>query len=327
MQSFNALILRERNVAPSVETRSVNDLPPGDVLIQIKYSAVNYKDALAVTHSAPIVRSLPMIPGVDLVGTVLESDAPDFPVGTDVVLTGWGIGERHWGAYSQLARVNAEWLVPRPEGLTDLQSMTIGTAGLTAMLCVMALETNGLLDGSNVLVTGAAGGVGSFAIALLSRLGYRVTASSGRHAMMGDYLRSLGAVEVIGRLEPIEAALGKQRWEGAIDTVGGQTLATLLKQITYGGSVAACGLADSSDLPTTVYPFILRGISLLGVDSVMCPTPQRLEAWKRIASLLDDEILDLILERIISLAEIPESSCRILNGEVRGRIVVALTQK
>ena len=327
MQSFNALVLRERNVAPSVETLSVNDLPTGDVLIQVKYSALNYKDALAVTQSAPIVRSLPMVPGVDLVGTILESDAPNFPPGTDVVLTGWGMGEKHWGAYSQLARVNAEWLVPIPEGLTDLQSMIIGTAGLTAMLCVMALEKQSSnSQKGNVLVTGAAGGVGSFAIALLSRAGYRVTASSRRHATVGDYLRNLGAAEVMGRLEPIEAALGKQQWEGAIDTVGGQTLATLLKQITYGGSVVICGLAGGSDLSTTVYPFSLRGISLLGVDSVMCPILQRLAAWKRITSLLDDKALDLILEQTIALAEIPAASHRILNGEVRGRIVVAPPQ-
>ncbi|GAB4230584.1 MAG: MDR family oxidoreductase [Elainellaceae cyanobacterium] len=330
-QTFRALVLREERVAPSVETLSLADLPPGNVLIEVNYSSLNYKDALAVTHTAPVVRSFPMVPGVDLMGTVLESDAPDVQTGDQVVLTGWGVGERYWGGYSQLARVNADWLIPLPAGLTGIQSMAIGTAGLTAMLCVMALETRMVLENQqtdapkgSVLVTGAAGGVGSFAIALLSQLGYQVTASSGRHAALGDYLQSLGATQVIGRLEPFAQSLGKPQWDSAIDTVGGQTLATLLKMIAYNGSVSACGLSGGSDLPATVYPFILRGISLLGIDSVMCAKPKRLEAWNRLALLLSEQTLDLILEQTIPLETIPLLSQQILNGDVRGRVVVGL---
>lgn len=322
MSSFKALVLREKGKQPAIETLQTSELPPGDVLLQVQYSSLNYKDALAVTQSAPVVRSFPLVPGIDLMGTVLASDSPDFQVGDPVILTGWGVGERYWGGFSQQARVQSEWLIPLPEGLTGLQAMLVGTAGLTAMLSVIALEQHLGSSRGSVLVTGAAGGVGSFAIALLSRLGYQVTASSGRHHELQAYLQQLGATQLIGRLEPIDQALGSQAWEGAIDTVGGQTLATLLKKITYNGCVAACGLAGGGELPTTVYPFILRGVRLLGIDSVLCPQPNRVEAWQQIRTLLSDNIFDLVLAQVISLQQVPAWSQQILQGQVRGRVVI-----
>ncbi|MBD1910265.1 MULTISPECIES: MDR family oxidoreductase [unclassified Leptolyngbya] len=322
MSPFKALVIREKGSPATLETLEPGDLPDGDVLVSVQYSSLNYKDGLAITQTSPVIRKFPMVPGVDLVGTVVESTSSTFQPGQTVIATGWEMGERYWGGYSQMAKVQADWLIPLPDRLTGVEAMAIGTAGLTAMLSIMALEAHGISSDRPILVTGAAGGVGSIAIALLSRLGYPVTASSGRHEIIGDYLHDLGATDVIGRLEPLQPALGSQQWSGAIDTVGGQTLATLLKTITYGGCVANCGLAGGSNLPTTVFPFILRNVSLLGIDSVLCPQEKRLQAWQRLTELLTDDLFELILNAIIPLDHVPTFSKQILAGQVQGRVVV-----
>ena len=301
------------------------ELMDGDVTIRVEWSTVNYKDGLALTGKAPVVRRFPMIAGIDLAGTVETSSHPEWKPGDKVICNGWGTGETHLGAYAEKARVKGEWLVRLPEGLTTRDAMAIGTAGYTAMLSVLALEKHGLTPGDGpVVVTGAAGGVGSVAIALLSKLGYHVIASTGRISEQ-DYLKGLGAAEIIDRAELSGAAkpLAKERWAGGIDSVGSTTLANLLSMTRPRGAIAACGLAGGMDLPSSVAPFILRGISLLGIDSVMCPIALRRQAWTRLATDLDaGKLADITQE--ISLDGVVEAGARVLAGEVRGRIVVKI---
>lgn len=298
-------------------------LPAGEVTVKVDYSTLNYKDGLAITGKGPVVRSFPMVAGIDLAGTVEASDSSAFKTGDRVLLNGWGVGETHWGGLAQKARLKADWLIPLPAGFTPRQAMAIGTAGYTAMLSVLALERNGVTpDKGQVLVTGANGGVGSFAIALLARLGYQVAASTGR-PQEADYLKRLGASEIIDRASLAEPGrpLGKERWAGAIDSVGSHTLANVCAGIRYGGAVAACGLAQGMDFPASVAPFILRGVTLAGIDSVMRPKADRIEAWDRLARDLDLALLDAIT-REISLEEALPVARELLNGQVRGRVVV-----
>ncbi|WP_236213536.1 acrylyl-CoA reductase (NADPH) [Metapseudomonas otitidis] len=298
-------------------------LPAGEVTVKVDYSTLNYKDGLAITGKGPVVRSFPMVAGIDLAGTVEASDSPAFKAGDKVLLNGWGVGETHWGGLAQKARLKADWLIPLPAGFTPRQAMAIGTAGYTAMLSVLALERNGVTpDKGQVLVTGANGGVGSFAIALLARLGYQVAASTGR-PQEADYLKRLGASEIIDRASLAEPGrpLGKERWAGAIDSVGSHTLANVCAGIRYGGAVAACGLAQGMDFPASVAPFILRGVTLAGIDSVMRPKTDRIEAWERLARDLDLALLDAIT-REISLEEALPVARELLDGQVRGRVVV-----
>jgi acrylyl-CoA reductase (NADPH) len=301
------------------------DLMEGDVTVDVEWSTVNYKDGLAVTGKAPVVRRFPMIAGIDFAGTVAESSHPAWKPGDKVICNGWGMGETHLGAYAEKARVKGEWLVGLPDGLSTRDAMAVGTAGYTAMLSVLALERHGLTpkDGP-VVVTGAAGGVGSVAIALLSKLGYHVIASTGR-AAEAPYLTNLGAAEVIDRAELSGPAkpLAKERWAGGIDSVGSTTLANLLSMTKPRGAIAACGLAGGMDLPSSVAPFILRGVSLLGIDSVMCPLELRKQAWGRLATDLDHGKLAEITQEI-SLDEVIAAGARVLAGEVRGRIVVKI---
>ncbi|NOG69900.1 MDR family oxidoreductase [Roseicella sp. DB1501] len=303
-----------------------SELPDGEVVVRVSHSTVNYKDGLAVTGRAPVVRRFPMVPGIDLVGLVESSSSPQVKPGDAVLLNGWGLGETHPGAYAPRARVKADWLVPLPQGMAPAEAAAIGTAGYTAMLCVMALERYGLTpDRGPVLVTGAAGGVGSVAIALLSALGWYVAASTGRPEEQG-YLESLGAKEIVPRDRYAGGAarpLGKEVWAAAVDTVGSKTLAGLLTELRYGGAVAACGLAQGMDLPASVAPFILRGVALLGVDSVMAPRPLRLEAWSRLAQQLDRGKL-AAMTKTIGLDQVPETAEAILAGRVRGRVVVEI---
>lgn len=298
-------------------------LPAGEVTVKVDYSTLNYKDGLAITGKGPVVRSFPMVAGIDLAGTVEASDSPVFKAGDKVLLNGWGVGETHWGGLAQKARLKADWLIPLPAGFTPRQAMAIGTAGYTAMLSVLALERNGVTPvKGQVLVTGANGGVGSFAIALLARLGYQVAASTGR-PQEADYLKRLGASEIIDRASLAEPGrpLGKERWAGAIDSVGSHTLANVCAGIRYGGAVAACGLAQGMDFPASVAPFILRGVTLAGIDSVMRPKADRIEAWERLARGLDLALLDAIT-REISLEEALPVARELLDGQVRGRVVV-----
>lgn len=324
MDSHRALVAREAGPA-RFEQLTDADLPDGDVTVDVRYSSLNYKDGLAVSGKGKIVRSFPMVCGIDLAGAVSASDSGEFAVGDEVVLTGWGLSETHPGGYAERQRVRSEWLVRKPEQLSSQRAMAIGTAGLTAMLCVQALEDTGLspdLDGE-VLVTGAAGGVGSVAIAILAARGYRVVASTGR-AEAHDYLRGLGACEFIDRAELAEDSgrpLEKQRWLGVVDTVGGTTLAGALKRTRYRGSVAACGLAGGADLPSSVLPFILRGVNLLGIDSVQCPAEVRARAWQRLATELPLDKLDESTT-VRPLDDVPELAAEILRGNTRGRIVV-----
>ena len=298
------------------------DLMDGDVTVRVSHSTLNYKDGLAVTGKAPVVRRWPMIPGIDFAGTVEASSNPAYKPGDGVILNGWGVGETHLGGYAQKARVKGDWLVPLPSAFTPAQAMAIGTAGYTAMLCVMALERNGITpDRGPVVVTGAAGGVGSVAIALLAKLGYTVIASTGR-AAEADYLKGLGASEIIDRAElsGTPRPLNKERWAGAVDTVGSTTLANVISMTKYDGCVAACGLAQGMDLPGSVAPFILRGVTLAGVDSVMAPRARRLEAWSRLARDLDTAKLDaMTVTRPI--ADVTTLAPAILEGKVRGRVV------
>lgn len=298
-------------------------LPEGDVTVRVSHSTLNYKDALAITGKGPVVRAFPMVPGIDLAGTVEHSTHPDYAAGDAVILNGWGVGETHWGGLAQKARLNGNWLVPLPAQFTPQQAMAIGTAGYTAMLCVLALERHGVTPAhGEILVTGAAGGVGSVATALLSRLGYRVVAVSGRPAET-EYLKQLGAVEVLDRATFATPGkpLGKERWAGAVDVVGSHTLANVCATTRYRGVVAACGLAGGMDFPATVAPFILRGVTLAGVDSVMCPRPERLEAWRRLGSDLDVSKLAMI-SREVGLTDVIPLASKLLNGEVRGRVIV-----
>ncbi|MGK0618697.1 acrylyl-CoA reductase (NADPH) [Meiothermus cerbereus] len=325
MQTFKALVVETGDpYTAQIRQATLDELPQGDVLVQVAYSSLNYKDALAITGAGKVIRSFPMVPGIDLAGTVLESASPEYKPGDPVILTGWGVGERHWGGLAGLARVRSEWLVPLPEGLTLQQAMGIGTAGFTAMLCVMALEAHGLDKSKEVLVTGAAGGVGSLAVALLAQLGYRVVASTGRTSEEA-YLKSLGAREILDRavLSAPARPLESERFGGAVDTVGGAVLAGVLPRMAYGGSVAACGNAGGAKLETTVFPFILRGVSLLGIDSVMCPREKRLEAWQRLAHDLPRPLLETTLQTV-SLEEVPGLAQALLQGQVRGRLVVKM---
>jgi acrylyl-CoA reductase (NADPH) len=301
------------------------ELMDGDVTVRVEWSTVNYKDGLAITGRAPVVRRFPMIPGIDFVGRVEASSHAECKPGDRVILNGWGVGETHLGGYAEKARVKGEWLVPLPPGMTGREAMAIGTAGYTAMLAVMALERHGLQTGRGpVLVTGASGGLGSVAVALLARLGHEVVASTGR-SQEADYLKRLGATEIIDRAELAGPGrpLGKERWAAGIDSVGSHTLANLLATTHYGGAVAACGLAGGMDLPTTVAPFILRAVSLLGIDSVMCPQPVRREAWNRLASELDRGKLQAMTNEI-GLGDVLQAGRDILEGRVRGRTVVKI---
>ena len=299
-------------------------LPEGDVLVRVEWSTLNYKDGLAITGKAPVVRKYPMVPGIDFAGTVEASQHPAWQPGDRVLLNGWGVGEGHWGGLAQKARVHGDWLLARPENLSARQCMAIGTAGYTAMLCVLALERHGVLaDSGEVLVTGAAGGVGSVAIQLLARRGYRVVASTGRIEAAGEYLRGLGAAEVIDRAQFSAPGkpLGRERWAGAVDSVGSHTLANVCATTRYGGVVTACGLAGGMDLPATVAPFILRGVTLAGIDSVMAPLPLRQAAWTALAAEIDTDKLD-DMTRVIPLAEAIPAAAELIAGQVRGRLVV-----
>ena len=327
MSSFRAIVISKTESGQEVALTTFQeaDLMEGDVTIRVRHSTVNYKDGLAITGKAPVVRRFPMVPGIDAAGEVIASSHADFKPGDLVVLNGWGTGETHLGAYGEITRVKGDWLVPLPQGLTTAQAMAIGTAGYTAMLCVMALQRHGITpERGPVLVTGAAGGVGSVATALLGKAGYHVIASTGRPEE-SDYLKSLGAAEIIDRKELSEPGrpMGKERWAGAVDSVGSHTLANVLAQTRYGGAVAACGLAQGMDLPTTVAPFILRGVSLLGIDSVMAPKTMRVEAWHRLASDLDTELL-AAMTTAIGLDEVIGKAQEIIAGKVRGRIVVTI---
>ncbi len=302
------------------------DLMDGDVTVRVEWSDLNYKDGLALTGKSPVVRRFPMIAGIDFAGTVEQSSHPQWKAGDKVVCTGWGMGETHLGAYAQKARVRGDWLVGLPSGMSARQAMAIGTAGFTAMLAVLALEKHGLTPNSGpVVVTGAAGGVGSVATAVLSRLGYHVIASTGRLSET-DYLKRLGAAEVIDRNELTAPArpLNKERWAGGVDSVGSTTLANLLSMTKYGGAIASCGLAAGMDLPSSVAPFILRGVCLLGIDSVMCPIAPRKAAWERLAHDLDPDKLTEITHEI-PLDQVIDYGARILAGQVRGRIVVKIS--
>jgi acrylyl-CoA reductase (NADPH) len=324
---FKALVLHqmERKTTASIESVSEEDLPEGDVLVAVEYSSLNYKDGLAVTGKGKVVLVFPIVPGVDLAGTVLTSESPAFKPGDRIVVTGWGLGERQWGGYARKARVRSEWILPMPAGLDARRAMAIGTAGFTAMLCVMALEEAGVApDSGPVLVTGAGGGVGSIAVAILANLGYQVTALTGRPEIH-DSLRELGASEIVERssMEEPPRPLESQRWAGAVDTVGSKILARVLAETYYRGAVAACGLAAGFDLPATVMPFILRGVRLSGVESVLCPMPQRKIAWARLVQDLPMAMLDR-LTRVISLEQVPAAAADILAGKVHGRVVIDL---
>jgi len=327
MGKFKAIVIDKADAGQTVRLTELDekDLMDGDVTVRIEYSTVNYKDGLAITGKAPVVRRFPMIAGIDFAGTVESSSHPNWKPGDKVILNGWGLGETHLGAYAEKARVKGDWLVRLPPGMTAHDAMAIGTAGYTAMLAVMALERAGLTPArGSIVVTGAAGGVGSVAVALLAKLGYAVVASTGRPDEAG-YLKGLGAAEVIERKElagPVRP-LAKERWAGGIDSVGSTTLANVLSMTRYGGAVAACGLAGGMDLPGSVAPFILRAVSLLGIDSVMCPLPMRQEAWRRLVTDLDrSKIAAMTTE--IGLADVIAAGERIVEGRVRGRIVVKI---
>jgi putative YhdH/YhfP family quinone oxidoreductase len=324
-ETFPAIIATEPGVAATLGEVSGSALPEGDVTVDVHWSSLNYKDGLAVTGKGRIARSFPMVCGIDLAGTVRSSEDAAWAPGDEVIVTGWGLGETHPGGYTTRQRVRSEWLQRRPDGLSLRDSMAIGTGGLTAMLCLIELEGVGVEPGGEreVLVTGAGGGVGSFAVMLLAALGYRVAAATGRPEV-ADYLRSLGASSIVGREELAGASgrpLEKERWAAAIDTVGSQTLGTVLAQTHYGGAVAACGLAGGSDLPTTVMPFILRHVRLLGVDSVSTPNDLRATAWARLDAELPRHLLELVTT-VQPLANVPALGQQILGGSVRGRVVI-----
>jgi acrylyl-CoA reductase (NADPH) len=337
MTTFNALVVREtepgepKSARASIEQLSDADLPlyndDETVVVDVDYSSLNYKDGMALTGQGRIIRSFPMVPGIDLAGTVVSSGSPRFAPGDGVILTGWAVGERYWGGYTQRQRVRADWLVPRPEGLSSLQAMGIGTAGLTSMLCVLGLEAGGVTpDDGCIVVTGAAGGVGSLAIALLASLGYEVAAVTGRPEEH-DYLRSLGASSFLSRTEMSEAPkpLESERWAGAVDVVGSTTLARIIAQTKYGGTVTACGLAGGVDLPGTVMPFILRGVRLQGIDSVMTSLELRNQAWARLSTDLPLSLLDSIID-VVAMSQLIEYADGIMAGQTRGRLVVDPTQ-
>ena len=323
---MQALVLEQQDgkTHAAVQALADSQLPAGNVTVDVHWSSLNYKDALAITGTGKIIRNFPMVPGIDFAGTVHASEDPRFHVGQQVILTGWGVGENHWGGLAQRARVNGDWLIPMPEGLDGRKAMIIGTAGFTAMLCVMALEEAGIrpADGE-IVVTGASGGVGSTAIALLHKLGYQVTAVSGRESTH-EYLKALGAQRILGRDEFAETRpLEKQIWAGAVDTVGDKVLAKILAQMNYGGCVAACGLAGGFALPTTVMPFILRNVRLQGVDSVMAPTERRLAAWQRLVQDLPESFYQQSATEI-TLDRAPAVAQDIINNNVQGRTLVKI---
>jgi acrylyl-CoA reductase (NADPH) len=328
MSTFKAIVIEKGEGGQKLALTSFDekDLMDGDVTVAVEWSTVNYKDGLAITGKAPVVRRFPMIPGIDLAGTVEASSHPAWNPGDKVICNGWGLGETWLGAYAEKARVKGDWLVPLPRNMSTRDAMAVGTAGYTAMLCVMALERHGLTPQSGpVIVTGAAGGVGSVAVALLAKLGWQVSASTGR-PHEADYLRQLGAAEIIDRQELSGPAkpLAKERWAAGVDTVGSTTLANLISMTRYGGAVAACGLAGGMDLPSSVAPFILRSVSLLGIDSVMCPLALRQEAWQRLATDLDRDKL-AAMTREIALTDVITTAPHIIAGKVRGRLVVRVT--
>ncbi|KHS71560.1 quinone oxidoreductase [Pectobacterium brasiliense] len=325
---MQALVLEQSDGLTHAQIREIDaeQLPTGDVTVDINWSGINYKDALAITGKGKIIRNFPMVPGIDFAGTVRHSDSDRFSVGQPVILTGWGVGENHWGGLAQQARVKSDWLVPLPASLNARKAMILGTAGFTAMLCVMALEDGGITpESGDIIVTGASGGVGSTAVALLAELGYQVTAVSGR-ADNTDYLKKLGAKQVLDRSEfsgsprPLE----KQRWAGAVDTVGDNVLATLLAQMDYNATVAACGLAGGVALPTTVMPFILRNVRLQGVDSVMAPLDRRQQAWERLATILPESFYQQVTQEI-GLEDVPAVAAALLENKVTGRTLVKIS--
>ncbi|MGB1011980.1 MAG: acryloyl-CoA reductase [Thiolinea sp.] len=325
--SFNALVVEkndEGKTSASVQTLDDSQLPAGDVTVAVEYSTVNYKDGLCIGPGGGLVRNYPHVPGIDFAGTVEASDDPRYQAGDKVVLTGWRVGEAHWGGYSQKARVKADWLVPLPEGLSTQQAMAVGTAGFTSMLSVMALEDHGLQKNAGpVLVTGAAGGVGSVATAILANLGYEVAGVTGRPET-ADYLQALGATQIVAREEineTVKRPLESESWSGCVDAVGGPMLARVLGQMKYGASVAAVGLAGGANLPATVIPFLLRGVNLLGIDSVMQPYDNRVRAWSRIASDLPMDKLEAMVQPA-TLSDLPGLGKDILKGQVKGRVVV-----
>jgi acrylyl-CoA reductase (NADPH) len=328
MQGFNALVANkgEKGLELSWQELRETDLMDGNVTVRVSHSTLNYKDALAVTGKAPIIRRWPMIPGIDLAGSVISSNHPEFKTGDEVILNGWEAGVSHYGGYAEVARVNGDWLVKKPTAFSAAETMAVGTAGYTAMLCVLALERHGVKPASGpVVVTGAAGGVGSVAVALLAKLGYQAIASTGRTGEAA-YLKGLGAAEVIDRAELAGPAkpLGRERWAGGIDVAGSHTLANVLSMTKYGGAVAACGLAQGMDLATSVAPFILRGVTLAGIDSVMAPKPRRIEAWDRLARDLDRARL-AALTRTRPIADVLALAPEVLAGKVRGRIVLEVS--
>lgn len=327
MATFKAIRIEkaEKGTTAALAQFDDSELMDGDVTVAVEWSTVNFKDGLAVTGKSPVVRRFPMIAGIDFAGSVIQSAHPSWKVGDKVISTGWGLGETHLGAYAEKARVKGDWLVALPQGMTTREAMAIGTAGFTAMLSVLALEKHGLKPSDGpVVVTGAAGGVGSVAVALLSKLGFHVIASTGR-ASEADYLRGLGAAEIIDRndLSAAGKPLAKERWAGGIDSVGSTTLANLLSMTKYGGAIAACGLAAGMDLPSSVAPFILRGVCLLGIDSVMCPIEPRKRAWERLAKDLDHAKLAEMTSEI-GLDQVLDVAPKILAGQIRGRTVVKI---
>ncbi|MGB1563909.1 MAG: MDR family oxidoreductase [Sinimarinibacterium flocculans] len=326
---FSAILINKTDAGQTVELTQIDEaqLPEGDVTVDVEYSTLNYKDGLAITGKSPVVRKFPMVPGIDIAGTVSESSHADWKKGDKVVLNGWGVGETHWGGLAQKARLKGDWLVPLPSAFSSKQAMAIGTAGYTASLCVEALVNAGVKpEQGEILVTGSTGGVGSVAIALLAKAGYKVVAATGK-AAEGDYLKQLGASGVIDRAELAAAGkpLQKERWAGVVDSVGSHTLANACAQTRYGGAVAACGLAQGMDFPASVAPFILRGVSLLGIDSVMAPKARRLTAWERLGRDLNPAALELIA-REITLADAIQAGADLIAGKVRGRLVVNVNQ-
>jgi len=322
---FNGILIEKDDQGYRATVKGIDEsvLPEGDVTINVSHSTINYKDALAITGKGPVVRKFPMVPGIDLVGTVEHSKSDKFKVGDQVLLNGFGVGETHCGGLAQKARLKSDWLIPLPKGFSPRQAMAIGTAGYTAMLCVIALEKNGITpDRGEILVTGANGGVGSFSIAILAKLGYNVVASTGR-VDQAEYLKKLGASEVIDRTVLSEPGrpLAKERWAGAIDSAGSHTLANVCASMQYGGAVAACGLAQGMDLPASVAPFILRGITLAGIDSVMRPIEDRIEAWERLTNILDPVVFDDISTEI-GLSDVISTAEALMAGTVRGRVIV-----
>jgi putative YhdH/YhfP family quinone oxidoreductase len=329
IQQFDALVVNKQDdqFTVNIQQLSLDDLPQGEVLIRVHYSGVNYKDSLAAIPNGNIVSSYPIVPGIDMAGVVVSSEDSRFKEGDEVIATSYGIGVSQSGGYSQFARVPAEWIVPLPDGLTMKEAMIIGTAGFTAALSVLRLEENNLTpEQGSVLVTGATGGVGSFAVSILSKLGYSVEASTGKESEHG-YLKAIGAATIVSREDVYDGklrALGKQKWSGAVDPVGGEPLASVLSQIKYGGAVAVSGLTAGTSLPATVFPFILRGVNLLGIDSVNCPMHTRLKVWHRLATDFKLEHLEQLVQQEITLEELPDVLPTLLKGEARGRTIVKL---